>query len=104
MLACILPCSSPYDDAAQDLAWLCGEADFKEQHTRELSDRRGWKIICSSMMPALYISKRSGLFSRQRIGERTAATGTGGARGVWVDMMYCCGGAYRGSKRNSLGT
>ena len=33
-------------------------------------------------MPTLYISKRSGLFRRHRMGERVAARGSGGALGV----------------------
>ena len=63
------------------------------------SDRSGANAIWSRVMPALYMSNLSGPFSCHSTGDRNAATGVGGARGVWDDMMYCSGGAYRGSSR-----
>lgn len=49
---------------------------------RAESERSAGMVACSSITPALYMSKRSGLFSCHRIGDSVAATGIGGARGV----------------------
>ena len=46
---------------------------------RPLSDCRGPNTSCRKVMPTLYMSKRSGLFMRHRMGDSSAATGRGGA-------------------------
>uniref|UniRef100_A0A0A9E3Q2 Uncharacterized protein n=1 Tax=Arundo donax TaxID=35708 RepID=A0A0A9E3Q2_ARUDO len=55
------------------------------------------------MRPKLYMSNLSGRFSCHRTGDKVVATGTEGADGVCVLMIYCSGAAYLGSKRNSFG-
>ena len=45
-------------------------------------------------MPTLYMSKRSGLFMRHRMGDSSAATGRGGAlqntgKVGWRRVQYC---------------
>ena len=71
--------------------------------TSWLSLRSGGKHICKRRIPTLYMSNLSGLFKLHSTGLRAAATGVGGALGVDVLMMYFSGGAYLGSRRNSLG-
>lgn len=46
---------------------------------RPPSERMGANTSCMKRTPTLYISKRSGAFKRQSTGERSAATGFGGA-------------------------
>mmetsp|Transcript_25927 Transcript_25927/g.65984 ORF Transcript_25927/g.65984 Transcript_25927/m.65984 type:complete len:336 (-) Transcript_25927:1184-2191(-) len=58
-----------------------------------LSERSAGNAICSSVTPHEYMSKRSGFSMRHSTGDRKAATGLGGGRGVCVDMTYCWGGA-----------
>ena len=82
---------------------LSGEL-WEVWRTKELSLRKGANTICINDTPTLNMSNRSGSFSLQRMGDKAAATGTGGALGVCVDMMYCWGGAYLGSSRYSFGT
>ena len=54
--------------------------------------RRGGKAICRKSMPTLYMSKRSGLFRRHRMGDRVAARGSGGALGVCTAGQADCVG------------
>ena len=55
------------------------------------SERSAGMAICSSSTPTLYMSKRSGLFSCHRMGDSTAATGGGGARGVCMPRRGALG-------------
>uniref|UniRef100_A0A0A9AJE4 Uncharacterized protein n=1 Tax=Arundo donax TaxID=35708 RepID=A0A0A9AJE4_ARUDO len=70
---------------------------------RLLSVRSEGNAICKNMRPKLYMSNLSGRFNCHRTGDKVVATGTEGADGVCVLMIYCSGAAYLGSKRNSLG-
>mmetsp|Transcript_6392 Transcript_6392/g.17055 ORF Transcript_6392/g.17055 Transcript_6392/m.17055 type:complete len:276 (+) Transcript_6392:805-1632(+) len=79
-------------------------ASFLLKLMRLLSDRRLGNTICISVTPQEYMSNLSGPSMRHSTGDKKAATGAGGGRGVCMLMTYCWGGAYLGSSRYSLGT
>mmetsp|Transcript_5103 Transcript_5103/g.19751 ORF Transcript_5103/g.19751 Transcript_5103/m.19751 type:complete len:206 (+) Transcript_5103:259-876(+) len=67
------------------------------------SFRKFGRHICKNITPVLYMSKRSGRLSCHSTGDRANATGSTGASGVCLLIMYSSGALKRGSKMKSFG-